>query len=61
MISLSLPAMASFNDLLESVSDETGVPTEIIKAVCTHEPKLSQRQASALALDTKYWWKRIVV
>lgn len=37
MLSLSLPSMASFNDLLDLVSDETGVPTEIIKAVCTHE------------------------
>ena len=37
LFSLSLPAMASFNELLASVSDETGVPAEIIEAVCTHE------------------------
>jgi hypothetical protein len=37
LLSMPLSAVASFNDLLDSVSQETGVPTEIIKAVCTHE------------------------
>lgn len=33
----SLPANASFDHFLEIVSAETGVPSNIIEAVCTHE------------------------
>lgn len=34
---LPLPAKASLDHLLAAVSAETGVPIEIIEAVCTHE------------------------